>query len=156
MPFAATQADSSHVQSEANKENSFIERIQHIFQQVHDIFNRDNAKYKQRHDQHQVPHNFQVGDKVWLHLQKERLVGPYCKILHLRYGPYTITKVVGDNSFELGIPPFLGLHPVFNVDRLRPYFPPLLDTSDMAEQLTPTELNPDCMEQATTDRIMDT
>jgi hypothetical protein len=26
----------------------------------------------------------------------------------------------------------------------------------MAEQLTPTELNPDCMEQATTDRIMDT
>jgi hypothetical protein len=45
---------------------------------------------------------------------------------------------------------------VFNVDRLRPYFPPLLDTSDMAEQLTPTELNPYCMEQATTDRIMDT
>ena len=26
----------------------------------------------------------------------------------------------------------------------------------MAEQLTPTELNPDCMEQATTDWIMDT
>jgi hypothetical protein len=45
---------------------------------------------------------------------------------------------------------------VFNVDCLRPYFPPLLDTSDMAEQLTPTELNLDCMEQATTNRIMDT
>ena len=45
---------------------------------------------------------------------------------------------------------------MFNVDRLQPYFPPLLDTSDMAEQLTPTELNPDCMEQATTDQIMDT
>ena len=50
---------------------------------------------------------------------------------------------------------FLGLHPVFNVDRLRPYFPPLLDTSNIAEQLTPTELNPECMEQATTDCIMD-
>ena len=57
---------------------------------------------------------------------------------------------------KLSIPPFLGLHLVFNVDRLRPYFPPLLDTSDMAEQLTSTELNPDYMEQATTDRIMDT
>ena len=45
---------------------------------------------------------------------------------------------------------------MFNVDHLQPYFPPLLDTSDMAEQLTPIELNPDCMEQATTDRIMDT
>ena len=41
------------------------------------------------------------------------------------------------------------------MDRLRPYFPPLLDTSDIAEQLTPIELNPDCMEQATTDCIMD-
>ena len=39
--------------------------------------------------------------------------------------------------------------------RFRPYFPPLLDTSDIAEQLTPTELNPDYMEQATTDYIMD-
>ena len=45
---------------------------------------------------------------------------------------------------------------MFNVDCLWPYFPPLLDTSDMEEQLTPTELNPDCMEQATNDWIMDT
>ena len=63
---------------------------------------------------------------------------------------------MGDNDFELSIPPFLGLHPVFNVDRLRSYFPPLLNTSDIVEQLTPTELKLDCMEQNTTDRIMDT
>jgi hypothetical protein len=80
MPFAATQADSTHVQSEADKANEFIECIQHIFQQVHDILDRANAKYKQRHDQHWVSINFQVGDKVWLHLQKERLIGPYRKI----------------------------------------------------------------------------
>ena len=78
-----------------------------------------------------------MGDKVWLHLQKEHLAGPHRKIHPHRYGPYTITKDVGDNAFELSIPPFLGLHPVFNVDRLRPYFPPLLDTSDVEEQLTP-------------------
>ena len=63
---------------------------------------------------------------------------------------------MGENAFELSSPPFLGLHPVFNVDRLRPYLPPLLDTLDIAGHLTPTELNLDCMEQATTDRIMDT
>ena len=148
MTFVATQEDSSHVQSEVDKEKNFIEHIQHIYQQVHDILDRANAKYKQWHDQHRVQHKFQVGDKVWLHLQKERLAGTYCKIHSLWYGSYTIIKVVGDNSFELHIPPFLGLYPMFNVDRLRPYFPPLLDTSDMAEQLTPTELNPDCMEQA--------
>ena len=97
-----------------------------------------------------------VGDKVWLHLQKEHLAGPHRKLFLLQYGPYTITKAVGDNSFKLSIPPFLGLHLVFNVDCLRPYFPPLLDTSNVAEQLTPTEINTDCMEQATTDQIMDT
>jgi hypothetical protein len=156
IPFASTWANSAHVQSKANKANNFIEHIQHIHQQVHDILDKSNAKYKQRHDQHRVPHNFQVGDKVLLHLQKECLAGPYSKIFPLRYGSYTITKVVGDNAFDLSIPPFLGLHPVFNVDHLWPYFPPLLDKSDMAEQLTPIELNPDCMEQATIDRIMDT
>ena len=103
-----------------------------------------------------MPQKFQVGNKVWLHLQKERLTRAYQKLRPLWYGPYTITKVVGDNAFELNIPPFLGLHLVFNVDSLWPYFPPLLDTSDIAEQLTPTKLNPDCMEQATIDRIMDT
>ena len=102
-----------------------------------------------------MPHNFQVGKKVWLHLQKERLTGPHRKLCLFRYGSYTITKAVGNNAFELSIPPFLGLQLVFNVDCLCPYFPPLLDTSDIVEELTPKELNPDCMEQATRDCIMD-
>ena len=63
---------------------------------------------------------------------------------------------MGENAFELNIPPFLGLHPVFNVDLLRPYFPPLLDTSEVAEQLTPTELNLDCIEHASNDHIVKT
>jgi hypothetical protein len=60
----------------------------------------------------------------------------------LCYGHYTIIKAMGDNSFEINIPPFVGLHPVFNVALLRPYFTPLLDTSEIVEQLTPIEPNP--------------
>ena len=81
MPFAAT--DSAHVQSEVEKSNNFIEHIKHIRKQVHDILDRANAKYKQRHDQDLVPHHFHVGDKVWLHLQKEHLTGPQCKLFLL-------------------------------------------------------------------------
>ena len=99
---------------------------------------------------------FQVGDKVWLHFHKEFLTGPHQKIHPLYYGPYTITKDVGENYFELNIPPFLGLHLVFNVDLLQPYFPPLLDTSKIEEQLTLTNLNHDCMEKESIDHIMDT
>jgi hypothetical protein len=62
---------------------------------------------------------------------------------------------VGDNSFELNILPFLGLHPVFNVDLLHPYFPPLLDTSDVAEQMTPIELDPNFIQQASSDQIVE-
>jgi hypothetical protein len=63
---------------------------------------------------------------------------------------------VGSNAFELNTPPFLGLHPIFNVDLLGPYFPALLDTSEITEQITPVELEPDYMEQESTDQIVDT
>ena len=58
IPFAATQTHLAHFLSESDKEKNFIERIQHIQKHVHDILDRENAKYKQRHDQRRVPHNF--------------------------------------------------------------------------------------------------
>jgi hypothetical protein len=45
---------------------------------------------------------------------------------------------------------------MFNVDLLLPYFPPLLDTSEITKQLIPTKLNPDYMEHASTDQIVET
>lgn len=95
-------------------------------------------------------------DKIWLHLKKERLIEPHQKLYPLHYGPYTITKVVDDNTFELRILHFLVLHPVFNVDLLRPYFPPLLDTYEVEMRLTPINLNPNYMEHAIIDQIMHT
>ena len=89
---------------------------------------------------------------IW---RRSTSLDPHRTLRPLRYGPYTITKALGNNAFELSIPPFLGLDPVFNVDFLHPYFPPLLDTYDIAEKITQTELNPGCMEHATTDCIMD-
>ena len=65
-------------------------------------------------------------------------MGPHRKLHPLFYGPYTITKVVGSNDFELNTLPFLGLHSMLNVDLLRPYFPPLLDTSEITKRLTLT------------------
>jgi hypothetical protein len=156
LPLATTSPDSSPTPPKADKATWFIEWIQHIIQQVQDILQKSNAKYKQHHDQHRLPHKFQVGDKVWLHLQKERLKGPHRKLRPLCYGPYTITKVVGENSFQINIPHFLGMHTVFNVTLLQPYFPPLFDTSEIAEQLTPTEINPDCIQQESSYHIVDT
>lgn len=58
IPFEATHAYSAHVHSEADRDNNLIEHIQHIHQQVHDILDKANAKYKQHDDQHWVLHKF--------------------------------------------------------------------------------------------------
>jgi hypothetical protein len=68
LPLAVTSTDSSPAPTEADKATRFIEKIHHIRQQVQDILQKSNDKYKQHHDQHRVSHKFQVGDKVWLHL----------------------------------------------------------------------------------------
>ena len=70
LPLAVTSIDSSPAPTEDDKATRFIEGIQHILQQVQDILQNSNDKYTQHHDQHRVPHKFQVGDKVWFHLKK--------------------------------------------------------------------------------------
>jgi len=64
--------------------------------------------------------------------------------------------VVGDNAFELSITHFLGLRPIFNVELVQPYYPPLLDYLEAVEHSSPTETNHDYIEQATMDQIMET
>ena len=46
IPFVTSQVDSAHFQSKVETANSFIEHIQYIRQQVHDILDRSNGKYK--------------------------------------------------------------------------------------------------------------
>jgi len=41
--IASTREESTHTQTEANKEAIFVEGIYHIFQQVHDILQKANA-----------------------------------------------------------------------------------------------------------------
>lgn len=84
-------------------------------------------KYKEVSDRHREDHTFQVGDRVWLYLPKERYKEKERKIKPLRYGPYLIIEYLGDNSFFLDLPPYMGLHHVFNVDKLKLFEPPLLD-----------------------------
>jgi hypothetical protein len=73
LPLVVTSIESSPDPNEDEKSTQFIEKIHHICQQVQDILQNINEKYKQRHDQHRVAHKFQVGERVWLHLKKERL-----------------------------------------------------------------------------------
>jgi hypothetical protein len=46
LPLATTYTESSHVKFEIDKATRFIERIQHIYEHVHEILQKANAKYK--------------------------------------------------------------------------------------------------------------
>jgi DNA anti-recombination protein RmuC len=68
LPIAAPWEESPNAQTEVDQESKFVEHIQHIQKQVHDIVQKANTKYKQSLDQHRVPQKFKVGDKMWLNL----------------------------------------------------------------------------------------
>ena len=117
------------------------------------MLQRVNAKAKARRYNHHIPHSFQIGDHVWLHLNKERFTGPYRKMEPLWYGPYSILKNIGENVFQLGIPVDLGLHPVFNVNLLRPYHAPLLEHNDL-HTTKPKYIHSDVQEPLPCDTIV--
>ena len=71
----------------------------------------------------------------------------------LRYGPYNILKQIGEKAFQLDIPAYLGLHPIFNVDLLQPYHAPLLEQNDL-QIAKPKDIHPDVQEPLICDTIV--
>ena len=74
-------------------------------------------------DQHRRAVAFAVGDRVLLsteHLQLKG-AGRTPKLTFKYLGPFRVVRVVGANAYELDLPSTLGIHPVLNVSRLKPY-----------------------------------
>jgi hypothetical protein len=61
------------------------------------------------------------------------LQGPIKSSVHFTMGLTLSPRLWVTMILSSTLPPFLGLHLVFNVDLLRPYFPPLLDTLEITE-----------------------
>ncbi|CAL2244419.1 unnamed protein product [Prunus armeniaca] len=105
----------------------FLERVRKIHTEVEAQLKRSQQRYKARHDKHRVPCNFKEGDLVWLHLGKERLIGEGKKLKPIRYGPFKIIKQIGDNAFQLELPPYMHMYSVINAENLKLFEPSLLD-----------------------------
>ena len=94
--FGQDAVDGHH---DADKTLNFIERIQAMQLEIQEQLEKSQAKYKARHDKHQIDHQFQVGDRVWLHITKERMKGEGKKLKPIRYGPFEILEKIGTNAF---------------------------------------------------------
>jgi len=73
-------------------------------------------------DRHRRELKLAVGDQVLLVTEGLQLRNFTNKLCSRYIGPFPITKMINANAFELKLPPQLqALHPVFNIDRLKPY-----------------------------------
>lgn len=87
---------------------------------------KSQAKYKARHDQHQVDHEFQVGDQVRLHISKERMIGEGKKLSPIRYGPFRIVEKIDTNAFHLDRLLYMHMYSAVNVENLNLYEPRMI------------------------------
>jgi len=85
------------------------------------------ARTRQAHaaDRHRRPHEFRVGDEVFV--RSTHLLSPAARALprplRPRFaGPFRIAAVVSGTSFRLELPPGRRAHPVFHASVLRPSF----------------------------------
>ncbi|KAI5353253.1 hypothetical protein L3X38_006146 [Prunus dulcis] len=105
----------------------FLERVRKIHTEVEAQLKCSQQRYKALHDKHRVPCNFKECDLVWLHLVNERLTGDGKKLKPIRYGPFKIIKQIGDNAFQLELPPYMHMYSVINAENLKLFEPSLLD-----------------------------
>lgn len=82
------------------------------------------ATYKRKFDRKAKPApSLEVGDLVWLNRRNIATTRPSVKFDFKRFGPFKITKVVGEAkiAFELELPSQWRIHNVFHVSLLDPY-----------------------------------
>jgi hypothetical protein len=107
MEFSFREENKEDEKNDTDKAKRFIQRIQQVHQEVHEQLEKIQAKYKVRHDKHRVDHQFQVGDQVWLHINKDRMKGEGKNLKPIWYGPFKILEKIGTNAFHLDLPSYM-------------------------------------------------
>ena len=110
LDFAFSKVIEVDGHSDADKATKFIEQIQEIHQAVQEQVERSQAKYKARHDEHRMEHNFQVGDQVWLYINKDKMQGEGKNLKPIRYGPFKILEKIGENVSRLDLPAYMHIY----------------------------------------------
>ena len=109
-----------------------------------------------RHDKHRVEHSFQVGDQVYLYINKDRMQGEGKKLKPIRYGPFKILEKIGENVFRLDLPTYMHIYSVVNAEKLRPYEPSLIEDPEEQSQLPSIDdLLPGYLNELQEDTVLD-
>jgi hypothetical protein len=122
--------DVENASPEALKQASakFIDKLKANLIEARDNIVLAQEQQRAAANAHRRPEMFTVGDRVLIQATALRTLSvqalrPKSK-LDLKFeGPFTITKLVGDNAYEVDLPVRYGVHNVFNISKLKRYYP---------------------------------
>lgn len=99
-----------------------VDEFVDLHQQVHTNLEAASTKYNAAVDVHRCELQFDVGDKVWAVLTKDRFsVGTYNKLKPRKIGLLDIIEKVNNNAYRLRFPLHMKTADDFNMKHLVPY-----------------------------------
>lgn len=101
-----------------------LEEMEKQLQVARATLKRENDRQKSYADQHRSSRESKVGEKVFLRVKPKRSslkLGKYEKLVSRYCRPFEIVKRVGEQLYQLALPPNLHVHDVFHVSLLKQY-----------------------------------
>lgn len=114
----------------------YIENLKNLNEEVKEYINKLKSQYKAKADQKRRYKEFQVGDEVMVHLQKERFpFGAHKKLKMKKFGPCKILKKHDSgNAYEVELPSGIKISHVFNTSDLTEYHESSIEDGPIKEQ----------------------
>jgi hypothetical protein len=123
-PRAAPKVRTEPASYEHPAAETLADHLRNVHAELRVELEKAQQAYKRKFDRKAKPvPSFKVGDLVWLNRKNIETTRPSAKLDFKRFGPFKITKVVGEArlAFELELPPQWRIHNVFHATLLDPY-----------------------------------
>jgi len=143
-----------------------LDEMDHQMRAIRKDIKAAQDRQKQYADTKRSVRTFEEGDMVFLRVRPKRSsisLGQYRKLSPRYCGPYVIIRKIGDQAYELLLPPQLKVHNVFHVSLLKKYVPDpnhILDDDQLTFpvqgqlELEPEEVLVDVREKSLRNRIL--
>jgi hypothetical protein len=101
--------------------NLFAEQMRKIMDFCRTEIIAAQARWEDYTNQSRKPaRRYLPGQKVWLNARNIQTLRPQKKLDWKNLGPFTVKQMIGSHACELKLPATMRIHPVFNVNLLRP------------------------------------